>query len=541
MSQNTPRPRVPTFGAGPAAVEFCENSSPTGQRAYISVATFFKRQYKYTNLDTALPVVNVGSRQKPVYLPAEICDVLRGQPCTAKLSPEQTSQMINFAVRRPAQNATSITTKGVETVRLPNGTLRHFNLAVNPQLITIPGRILNPPNVVYKNKITAITRNGGWNMAKIQFNNGATLPPWTYLMLSLPWKRKTDAFSSPVQAEATLSRFHSSLTLNGLTGPAAFRRNPGRLQLQNDDGDYGRLDKVFDQILSTPQKPRLILVILTDSDAVVYRHLKLLGDVRKGIHLICVVGSKLATQTQRDPENLQYFANVALKFNIRLGGTNQILPPTKLGILDEGKTMVVGIDVTHPSPGSSEGAPSVAAIVASVDKNLAQFLADIQINPSRQEPVENLVGMMKSRLQLWQRKNGNLPENVIVYRDGVSDGQYNIVLDQELPKLREACKILYPANSPQPKMTIIIVGKRHHTRFYPTKAADADERSANTKNGTVVDRGVTEARLWDFFLQAHSSGLGRPALRTTLLSWTKYSVRRKHWGDSQPPRTHWRT
>jgi eukaryotic translation initiation factor 2C len=181
--------------------------------------------------------------------------------------------------------------------------------------------------------------------------------------------------------------------------------------------------------------------------------------------------------------------------------------------------MAVGIDVTHPSPGSSEDAPSVAAIVASVDKNLVQFLADIQINPSRKEPVENLVDMMKSRLQLWQRKNGNLPENIIVYRDGVSEGQYNIVLDQELPKLREACKVLYPANSLQPKMTIIIVGKRHHTRFYPTKAADADERSANTKNGTVVDRGVTEARLWDFFLQAHSSGLGtaRPAHYVVIL------------------------
>lgn len=98
-------PRIPNFGAGPAAVEFFLESRPPGRGAYISVAEFFKRRYNYTNFDTALPVVNVGSRQKPVYLPEEVCDVLRGQPCVAKLSAEQTSQMIKFAVRRPAQNA----------------------------------------------------------------------------------------------------------------------------------------------------------------------------------------------------------------------------------------------------------------------------------------------------------------------------------------------------------------------------------------------------------------------------------------------------
>jgi hypothetical protein len=61
-------------------------------------------------------------------------------------------------------------------------------------------------------------------------------------------------------------------------------------------------------------------------------------------------------------------------------------------------------------------------------------------------------------------------------------------------------------------MSIIIVGKRHNTRFYPTKEDDAD-RSSNPQNGTVVDRGVTEVRNWDFYLQAHAAlqGTARPA------------------------------
>ena len=43
-------------------------------------------------------------------------------------------------------------------------------------------------------------------------------------------------------------------------------------------------------------------------------------------------------------------------------------------------------------------------------------------------------------------------------------------------------------------------GKRHHTRFYPTEAENADSKG-NPKPGTVVDRGVTAVYNFDFFLQ----------------------------------------
>jgi eukaryotic translation initiation factor 2C len=63
-----------------------------------------------------MPVINVGTRQNPSYLPADVCIVLPGQPSGAKLSPTQTQQMIRFAVRRPAQNAQSIFTSGARVL-----------------------------------------------------------------------------------------------------------------------------------------------------------------------------------------------------------------------------------------------------------------------------------------------------------------------------------------------------------------------------------------------------------------------------------------
>jgi hypothetical protein len=248
-----------------------------------------------------------------------------------------------------------------------------------------------------------------------------------------------------------------------------------------------------------------------------YKRIKTLADRDYGLHTICSVGSKLWKERGRD----QYIANIALKFNLKLGGINQIVENKNLGIIDQNKTMVVGIDVTHPSPGSASNAPSVSAMVASVDKFLGQWPATLRVQRGRQENVDDLAEMLKSRLNLWKTKGKHpaFPENILIYRDGVSEGQYDMVLSQELPQLRKACEAVYPAPDTKkglPRFTVVICGKRHKTRFYPTAEKDCDGKddksSGNTKPGTVVDRGVTEARNWDFFLQAHAAlqGTARP-------------------------------
>lgn len=178
--------------------------------------------------------------------------------------------------------------------------------------------------------------------------------------------------------------------------------------------------------------------------------------------------------------------------------------------------MIVGMDVTHPSPGSHAEAPSVAAMVANIDTNLGQWPATMALQTkARQEMTTDLKDMLKSRLNLWNGRKPRYPDNILVYRDGVSEGQYQQVIEQELPLLREACREYYSAEDTKmglPRFTIILVGKRHHTRFYPAQPGEGD-RNGNPKPGTIVDRGVTEAKTWDFFLQPHVAiqGTARPA------------------------------
>lgn len=246
--------------------------------------------------------------------------------------------------------------------------------------------------------------------------------------------------------------------------------------------------------LNRASKPNLIFVFLPSRNTHLYRIIKTICDTRIGVHSVCMTEAKLWDNVQHPNRSSGYFGNVALKVNAKMGGTNHTVYPKtkqKLGIIDEGKTMVVGLDVTHPQPGSKSDSPSVAGIVASVDVNLIQWPGHLRVQQRRLEIVSDLKNMFVSRLQLWKKNNrGHLPENIIVFRDGVSEGQYKIVLDQELKAIRAAFEIY--GKAPKPALSIIIVGKRHHTRFYP-KLKDGQKGPSNCEAGTVIDSGVTES------------------------------------------------
>lgn len=396
-------------------------------------------------------------------------------------------------------------------------------------MITVPGRILQGPAVTYKAGKLANTADGQWNMARIVLTSSPTsLLNYSILYISVSNNQGVWRPGEPGQQsfDDVCKPFHKALKDYGLAVNPPQPWPPTKLPVTDQTRDTV-IDDWFRDISKNPNRPKLVLVILPRKEAKLYNRIKYCGDVIYGIHTVCVVGSKFRGKINRATNLLetdpQKFANVALKFNLKLGGVNQSLENSKIGIIANNKTMVVGIDVTHPSPGSASNAPSIASMVASVDGKLGQWPAILQIQEARKEMVSDLGSLLISRLRLWQGSGKGqpqkpLPDNILIYRDGVSEGQYEIVLNNELPLLREACEKIY--SKPQtkagtPKISIIVVGKRHHTRFYPTSGEKdvTHQRSGNPKNGTIVDRGVTEPRNWDFFLQAHAAitGTARPA------------------------------
>jgi hypothetical protein len=180
--------------------------------------------------------------------------------------------------------------------------------------------------------------------------------------------------------------------------------------------------------------------------------------------------------------------------------------------------MVVGLDVTHAAPGGGDTSSSIIGMVANVDAYLAQWPATVSFQPRESMEIVETVKCFRELLEphilrYAGANNGTYPEVLILYRDGVSEGQYSQVVQEEHAQIKKVCEDIYSEIMQKPpKITIVVVGKRHHTRFYPRSHAGADGKG-NPRPGTVVDRSITSQFLWEFYLQAHEAiqGTARPA------------------------------
>ena len=342
--------------------------------------------------------------------------------------------------------------------------------------MTLQGRVLPQPSVMFRNKKAAFNGTSKWNLGGIKFNTAYELKNWACLNIHFG--------NNPSNShQECLSNFVDVLNGCGIVAREPHTINVPRSYYQQ------RLEDEFKKLGNL--NLNLLLVVLPEVDSQIYNSVKLLGDVRYGIQTVCVAEKfrniRLNNFTKK-PLSIPYNASVALKVNIKNGGINQKCESGQLGFISEGTTMVIGIDVTHPSPGSGLSAASVAAMVASSDKDLAQWPAEIRINPARQEKVDMLRPMLLEHLKYWKEKHGEYPEKLLIYRDGVSEGQYQMVLDEELPQLRAACRDVCEEEN-LPRITLIIVGKRHHTRFYRTingKICTGNEgKDGNPTFGTV--------------------------------------------------------
>jgi hypothetical protein len=98
-----------------------------------------------------------------------------------------------------------------------------------------------------------------------------------------------------------------------------------------------------------------------------------------------------------------------------------------------------------------------------MDGQLGQYSAYIASCKANEEPVETLEEAMFELLTRFAKKNGgNLPKKIIVYRDGISEGQFESTLDSELRALKDA--IMSKGCDPD-FIKIAIVGKCNYYLF----------------------------------------------------------------------------
>jgi len=140
------------------------------------------------------------------------------------------------------------------------------------------------------------------------------------------------------------------------------------------------------------------------------------------------------TRSGPDPATVH---NILLKLNSKLCGKNQVLtrvPNSITDVLFKRPIMFVGADVTHPSPDAMGTKPSVAAMVASMDPKASIYLCEVRLQTGGQvvEVIQDTENMIKKLLMsFYERNRGHKPQKIVYYRDGVSEGQFQDVLNRK--------------------------------------------------------------------------------------------------------------
>ena len=164
-----------------------------------------------------------------------------------------------------------------------------------------------------------------------------------------------------------------------------------------------------------------------------------------------------------------------------------------------------------------------------MDGRCGQYAADIRTSRQRKDTVTELRESMEALLKQFQKMNGGvLPAHIIVYRDGVSDGQFDAVLSVELAAIQDALALCgVEEESKAVKIAIVICQKRHHTRFvYKHNGAYLNPCPGLCIDATGGDRSVSSATLNEFYLNSHTAiqGTARPCKYTLLYDEIGFKV-----------------
>jgi len=173
-------------------------------------------------------------------------------------------------------------------------------------------------------------------------------------------------------------------------------------------------------------------------------------------------------------------------------------------------TMIVGADVGHAAPGIKR--PSLASVVFSTDNVFSRYQALAKLQQGRLETIADLKEMMMEAIRVFWFTNKCTPDRIIFFRDGVSEGEFSQVREIEVEAIHDAIREAGQKLSgqgvklarPLPKLTFIVVGKRHHLKFFVQSRDSVDQ----PPQGLVIDTEVVSPLYPNFYLQSHAGMLG---------------------------------
>ncbi|KAJ6521406.1 hypothetical protein B0H19DRAFT_1203957, partial [Mycena capillaripes] len=436
----TPRviKKLSAAGASSLTFQMCKGQT-------MAVADYFQStQNKHLQFPDVI-CCEVGSG---ALIPLELCIVPPGQLMRKQVPPKKTKDVLDFATKKPLDRLKSIT-NGLSVLAYGQSEyVRQFGMSVKATgPLLVQARVLKPPMLKYgpgSCQLSIPPHNSAWNMVDKKFFKLVAINHWVVVIYEQQCRFNEGAINDMINGLCGSCR---DVGIKLVPTPFIFWENSqGRIADQLKAAGAACAAKAG-------KGPNLIVVILPEH----------FGDITMGVATQCLKSSKCFRAKP------QYYANMCLKINVKLGWINTIADPSSVSVLTGTNN---SSDVIHLAPGSN-GRPSFTALVANVNSDMAKYIAASHVQTSQQETIEELESMSHYCLSMYMRyremaerkaAGTTVPKRIIFYR-----GQF-----KQFPSLSLACSRIADASC-------------HHVRFFPERARCGPQPM---QRGTVVDRDV---------------------------------------------------
>ncbi|XP_012263472.2 piwi-like protein Ago3 [Athalia rosae] len=373
--------------------------------------------------------------------------------------------------------------------------LASWGLNLEDDVVTIPGRVLNPETILFgKGKVHEGQQNADWNTAVCRLPMLTTpgLKNWCLLFCRRDVKCAED--------------FHTTISRVGPTMGMDIAR--AKLIELKDDRTETYLNELKANI--NPRMEIMVIIFPTSRD-----------DRYAAVKKLCCVEMPIASQviiakTINRPDRIKSVTQkIALQINCKLGGTLWALKNPMDNL------MVCGIDTHHPGTDrNSHG--SVAAFVASLDKPFTRWFSKVCLQRPNQELLDSLKVCLITALKAYFKVNSRFPDRIIIYRDGVGDGQLVTIRDYEVKQLEDSFSLI--SADYKPRLCVVIVQKQINTRIF----GKMRNRLENPLPGTIVDHSITRRTWYDFFLVSQNVRQGTVSPTHYLVIYDTTEIKTDH-------------
>ncbi|KAE9553056.1 hypothetical protein FO519_003736 [Halicephalobus sp. NKZ332] len=497
-------------GTTPATEKF--NNEKTGKE--MSIFEYFK-EIKKVSINPNVPLAAVRPRQAGTFPSEQLIILPYQRVALERLDSRLVDELHEANAVVPNMRYRAIW-EIIRELRLDNLIMKAFGLEARPEFIHTPSHPILRPKIQFGGSLAQPRDDGIFRDPRARYVAPATVNKWVVLYSN--YRVDKNIVNRLVQNLMEKGK-HKGMTV---TPPVDI--------VQVDMRNF--VEKTYPKCAEYMRNGvRFILVIDPKEGSETHKAVKL---IECRYHIVTQqLSYQLVFDCVTKNQNVT-LENILNKMNLKNGGCNYA-PKFEHGAeslaLDKG-TFVVGYQARHskivPQRVSTDNVavrePSAIGFSGNYARNPNLFVGNFlyQVDPRSDVDFElaDLVTLEEQmthmlRLLASNRKNDAKPHTIVILRDGVSEYQYDILKNQEIPALRRGCHKIDP--NWKPKFIYAVTTKEHNTRLF--------EKSGNRISNPLPGTFVTEAAVHkdkEFIMTPHKAlkGTARPVKVTILLNET---------------------